>query len=69
MSEGIMARLRDARKRKRVRQREIADALGVKQPLVSRMERGRRSATVDQLCVWAALVGLRVVLESVEGEG
>jgi len=69
MSEGIMARLRRARKAKRIRQREIAAALDVTVPQVSRLERGRRAATVDQLCVWAALVGLRVVLESVEGEG
>lgn len=69
MSSGIMERLRSARKAKRIKQREIARALGVSQHLVSGIERGRVAVAVDRLCVWAALVGLRVVLEQVEGEG
>ena len=63
-----MQQLREARKARRMRQREIAQVLGLSSDMVAKIERGVRRPKLDQVIVWAALVGLRLVLERVEGE-
>ena len=68
MSKEIMQQLREARKARRMRQREIAQVLGLSSDMVAKIERGVRRPKLDQVIVWAALVGLRLVLERVEGE-
>ena len=68
MSREIMTQLKSARKAKRITQGDVARACGLHTSMVSLCERGLRRITLDKVVTWAALVGLRLVLERAEGE-
>jgi transcriptional regulator with XRE-family HTH domain len=59
--------LRDARRGAGLSQQTVAARARISQPGVSRTERGRRSATLDDLSVMAAVVGLDLVVRFYPG--
>lgn len=57
----VAARLRVHTMRRRIKQQEIADALGEAQPWVSRKLRGQSPITLDELDRLATAVGVSVI--------
>lgn len=59
MEQNVSMRIRAARQARCISQRDLARALGMAQSTLSRIERGERRVSVDQLIEIARALGVR----------
>lgn len=59
MEQNLSLRIRAARKGRGISQRDLARTLGMAQSTLSRIERGERRVSVDQLIEIARALGVR----------